>query len=236
MEETTTAAWHPGSTTSSPSAQALPGRIGLSKPNSSLGRRNGQGSSNAMNWRVAGAGRLHGGGAEVRRPRPLDRLGLPRPARPPAPLASNSRFLVLPGPRTPNLASRVLALCARRAAADLAGALRPSAAAGDLRRSGALPRHRLPRRDRTCVGRTRGFRPSAAATARRTALPSWSSFAPGRRRAGAPDAPRAPARRPTRRSQRHALRRHHAFPSRVLPRRRRPAPAAGPPPPAARRA
>ena len=33
-------------------------------------------------------------------------------------LAGNSRFLVLPGPRTPNLASRVLALCARRAAAD----------------------------------------------------------------------------------------------------------------------
>ena len=31
---------------------------------------------------------------------------------------NNSRFLVLPGPRTPNLASRVLGLCARRAAAD----------------------------------------------------------------------------------------------------------------------
>ena len=75
-------------------------------------------------------------------------------------LANNSRFLILPGRRVPNLGSRVLALCERAAGGGLAGALRPPAcAAGDLRRSGALSRGAVYRAANwTCVGRTRGFR------------------------------------------------------------------------------
>lgn len=74
-------------------------------------------------------------------------------------LANNSRFLVLPGPRTPNLASRVLALCARRAAADwparfghplllLETFVDPARFRGTAYRAANW----------TCVGRTRGFR------------------------------------------------------------------------------
>ena len=108
---------------------------------------------------VAGAGRLLGGGAEVRGPRPLDRLGLPHPARPPAPARQQQPLLVLPGPRTPNLASRVLALCARRAAADwparfghplllLETFVDPARFRGTAYRAANW----------TCVGSTRGFR------------------------------------------------------------------------------
>ena len=74
-------------------------------------------------------------------------------------LANNSRFLVLPGPRVPNLASCVLALCARRAAADWPGRfghplllletfVDPARFRGTAYRAANW----------TCVGRTRGFR------------------------------------------------------------------------------
>ena len=74
-------------------------------------------------------------------------------------LANNSRFLVLPGGRVPNLASRVLALCARRAAADwperfghplllLETFVDPARFRGTAYRAANW----------TCVGRTRGFR------------------------------------------------------------------------------
>ena len=58
-------------------------------------------------------------------------------------LANNSRFLILPGRRAPNLGSRVLALCERRLAADW-----PARFRGAVYRAANW----------TCVGRTRGFR------------------------------------------------------------------------------
>ena len=74
-------------------------------------------------------------------------------------LANNSRFLVLPGRRVPNLGSRVLALCARRLAADwparfghalllLETFVDPARFRGTVYRAANW----------TCVGRTRGFR------------------------------------------------------------------------------
>ena len=74
-------------------------------------------------------------------------------------LANNSRFLILPGRRTPNLGSRVLALCGRRLAADwparfghplllLETFVDPARFRGTVYRAANWTR----------VGRTRGFR------------------------------------------------------------------------------
>ena len=74
-------------------------------------------------------------------------------------LANNSRFLILPGRRVPNLGSRVLALCGRRLAADwparfghplllLETFVDPARFRGTVYRAANW----------TCVGRTRGFR------------------------------------------------------------------------------
>ncbi len=74
-------------------------------------------------------------------------------------LANNSRFLILPGRRVPNLGSRVLALCERRLAADwparfghplvlLETFVDPARFRGAVYRAANW----------TCVGRTRGFR------------------------------------------------------------------------------
>ena len=74
-------------------------------------------------------------------------------------LANNSRFLILPGGRAPNLGSRVLALCGRRLAADwparfghplllLETFVDPARFRGTVYRAANW----------TCVGRTRGFR------------------------------------------------------------------------------
>ncbi len=74
-------------------------------------------------------------------------------------LANNSRFLILPGWRVPNLGSRVLALCERRLAADwparfghplvlLETFVDPARFRGTVYRAANW----------TCVGRTRGFR------------------------------------------------------------------------------
>jgi hypothetical protein len=60
-------------------------------------------------------------------------------------VVNNARFLILPWIRVPSLASKLLALAARRLPGTLAGTLRLScAAAGDLRRGRALQRHLLP--------------------------------------------------------------------------------------------
>ena len=74
-------------------------------------------------------------------------------------LANNSRFLILPGRRVPNLGSRVLALCGRRLTADwparfghplllLETFVDPARFRGTVYRAANW----------TCVGRTRGFR------------------------------------------------------------------------------
>ena len=74
-------------------------------------------------------------------------------------LANNSRFLILPGRRVPNLGSRVLALCGRRLAADwparfghplllLETFVDPARFRGTVYRAANW----------TCVGRTHGFR------------------------------------------------------------------------------
>jgi len=74
-------------------------------------------------------------------------------------LANNSRFLILPGRRAPNLGSRVLALCERRLAGDwparfghplllLETFVDPARHRGTVYRAANW----------TCVGRTRGFR------------------------------------------------------------------------------
>ena len=74
-------------------------------------------------------------------------------------VANNSRFLILPGSRVPNLGSRALALCARRLAADwperfghplllLETFVDPARHRGTVYRAANW----------TCVGRTRGFR------------------------------------------------------------------------------
>ena len=129
--------------------------------------------------RVGGAGRLLGGGAEVRRPRPLDWLGLPRPARPPAPARQQQP---LPGAAgTVHAEPGVARAGAVRAARgrQLAGALRLSAAAAgpsSTRRASVAP----PTAPRTgpASAACAASAASAAATARRPALPSWSSSAP----------------------------------------------------------
>jgi len=59
-----------------------------------------------------------GGGVEVRRKRPLDRLGSALPIRSPASDPNNVRFLILPGAHVPNLASRLLSRLERRVSAD----------------------------------------------------------------------------------------------------------------------
>ena len=61
-----------------------------------------------------------GGGAAMRRPGSLDRIGLdlrPQYGRLSL-IANNSRFLILPGWNQPNIGSRVLSLTERRAAGD----------------------------------------------------------------------------------------------------------------------
>ncbi len=128
--------------------------------------------------RVAGAARLLGAGAEVRRSGPLDRLGLPHPARPPAPARQRQP---VPDPAgaagaEPGLAGAgaVRAAPGRR----LAGALRASAAAGDVRRPGAPPRHGVPRRELDARRARAASAACAAATARCRPRPSWCSRAP----------------------------------------------------------
>ena len=109
--------------------------------------------------RVAGAARLLGGGAEVRRAGPLDRLGLPHPVRPAAP-GREQQPVPDPAGREraePRLAA--LALCGRRLAADwpvrfghplllLETFVDPARHRGTVYRAANW----------TCVGRTRGFR------------------------------------------------------------------------------
>ncbi len=139
------------------------------------------------------------------------------------------RFLILPGWRVPNLGGW---RCANGGCGGLAGALRPPArAAGDLRRSGALPRHGVPRRELD-LRRAHARLPSRARRLqRRPGRAEAGLRAPlGRRRAGAPDPARTLPHRPPRRPEGHDLRRHHAFPARPLRRHRRPAPPPGPAP------
>ena len=54
-------------------------------------------------------------------------------------VANNTRFLILPAARAPNLASRVLALSARRLSSDMEAALGHGAAGGDVLREVARP-------------------------------------------------------------------------------------------------
>ena len=181
---------------------------------------------------VGGADRLLGAGAEVRRPRPLDRLGLSHAVRPPA-LARQQQPLPDPAGLARAESGLAGAGAVRTAAGGgLAGALRPPArAAGDLRRSGALPRHGVPRRELD-LRRAHARLPSRARRLQRRPGRAEAGLRPplGRRRAGAPDPARTPPHRPPRRPEGHDLRRHHAFPARPLRRHRRPAPPPGPAP------
>ncbi len=69
-------------------------------------------------------------------------------------VANNSRFLILPEHHVANLASRVLALSERRLVRDWPERFGyPLLLAGDLRRSAALSRHPLPRRQLVLCGR-----------------------------------------------------------------------------------
>ena len=93
-------------------------------------------------------------------------------------LANNSRFLILPGWRVPNLGSRVLAV-RTAAGGGLAGALRPPAVLLETFVDPARFRGTVYRAANwTCVGRTRGFRRVRGGYSAAPAARSWSSSAP----------------------------------------------------------
>ena len=93
-------------------------------------------------------------------------------------LANNSRFLILPGRRAPNLGSRVLALCERRLAGDWPARFgHPLLLLETFVRRATAARCTAPR-----TGRASGARAAsagcAAATAPPRTAPSWCSCVP----------------------------------------------------------
>ena len=93
-------------------------------------------------------------------PRPLHRLEREARRRNIRFIAYNTRFLILPWVRVEHLASHILGRMAARISADWEQDLRASdLLSGNLRRSGAIPRHLLPGGE---LGGARDARPDAA--------------------------------------------------------------------------